>query len=465
MSGGTHSELQTYLEQLRSQAERESRPDGTEYAHSDTVGENNASTETTLVFPENFDQVAECITREDLFRNEGCDEGYAIRCWQKHALSEGVDQVGIYKQYKNEFNVLDGNGLPEQIQRSLSKVEELDRIIRHKESASWEKKIESEGEIDYLKQEFEADCAQYEHSYGAPPFGSRFTSFFKPLSVADEGSSCSTNPLKNQQRFFMTDALRTGTPVSSVVDESIQTSISHKSSAKGSTSGATTPYSKDFTMRNKSLERRKSQSSLTNKEEARVKILLCLNYDDKFIDGDLEVIKDKPLQHVASQSQQESLRDMHTFGGSDIVDQMQNIDKQLERFGILVQLQLESQNEELKFSQEMDTSDATHPSQDCNIIFQMAEERKSREKEKAINRALKRLTEAPFPVVVRDEMFFGELENTDFASQTLNERDIKRVVGEAKSDLEIDASPIAATDEIRALISKMELHLNQQVYI
>mmetsp|Transcript_53211 Transcript_53211/g.159283 ORF Transcript_53211/g.159283 Transcript_53211/m.159283 type:complete len:416 (-) Transcript_53211:23-1270(-) len=375
--------------------------------------------QTPVEFPDNFEEVSLCMTRGDLCDSD--DTPKDISGWQSHVLLERLGEVGIYRGYRNEPN--SDKTTSDQVHCALAKVAQLDRMLQRKEDKEWESRIKAESELDKIRQRVETQSAQYEMKYGVSPPGMNVGSIQLCGNQSDDTSLSTGTPSKCNRRFFMTDVHRNETPFSSVSGGNSTVKSMDAGSSMASTIG-------------------RSHSSLTKDQEARIELLVGL--EDS---GEIDEMESE------NSNKANILLSINKYGGAETADAMEYINKRMSDVGILEQLG--SDDEEYG-----EDSTTNHPIHEDPILLQT---KKTREKERMIDKALKQLAEADLPVVKRDGYEEKKESDEDIFPSFLCQEHIQRVLQEAKAEIEADCIAIASSEQVDFLLSTMKWHLRKQV--
>jgi len=165
----TSDELETYLVGLKC------RTVSCDKMLCNKEGEEEEGEDFLIHFPDQFDEIVECMSRHDIVRQSEI-EGSDRKTWSSYALSEGF---GVAKLKDDETEQKDSvvltdeelsyEGNSEKLENEILRMEALDRKLRKKEMIVLNQLIENETALDSLRKEVETGISKYEEFYGAPP--------------------------------------------------------------------------------------------------------------------------------------------------------------------------------------------------------------------------------------------------------------------------------------------------------
>ena len=385
-----------------------------------------------VIFPSNFDDVVDCISREDLIDRKRKDNSEKENAkgltnhefdWAHHIFFAGVSELGIFREYESELT--EKLTRQEDLQNELSKILLNDRKIARIEKEQNENDIKFESEITKLKGELKTtSLANTEMT----------VSTSSDDSISSPAAERSIHNGADKSRFFMTDTFRSMTPTSSCNDidigsascRTLELNPTAKLCGEGMIIHKDHGYEKnvcegnksfvkpvDIIQRNKTIIRK--SSLLTIQEEDRVSKLLDLH--DKI--------------------EEDSIKSIAYFGSKDLRENLGKINYELRSMGFLYNSNLDEDN--------FDPPPRKNSRKSCvsDPLREIATKRANEKKLKEIDTALRVLSNLQQKIQEKGDTL---------SSHLCDSNDIQKVIQETKLEFEEDSIQVICKEDIQILI-------------
>ena len=491
----TQKELSGYLSSLRSVTSRNEKKDSNTLKNKNE-NHDEISDEGVIVFPPNFDEIVNCMSRYDIMddmNEKNANSTNNSNTWPYHIFQKEISQLGMYQSYdnnhfsnNNDDNNNNNNNKKTQtksnslIQQQIAKMEEYDKKLAQKEKQQYDNQIRYHDEISHFNEEIEKiiqEKRKQEIENENKNENENESQSSMESIYANEGIQ--SNP-KTKNRFFMTDTLRSNTPTSSINEElSMNSSI-----------GSNNPIiNEDCTHNVKKkeignptkVEQKKKRNGikiyeniqkcsnpkklLTIKDEQRIAMLLL----DESTHDDQKNTMSLNVNH------KKNTCDTKVYGGVEMVEKLKEIDMKLQSLGTPYYTKFNDDDVDGKHDDDDNVDDddghdhghghghdrcqkdGKHPEQ--NHFRNVTMERENKKKLHEINLALQALSNQEWNAnLSNDERSrYVPLQNLDSKSykESLYLQELHRVFNEAKEDLEDEGIPLRSSDDIQILIESL----------